>query len=155
MNRILLKFVLIAIAAILLSCSKSEPDIILSGTTYSIYDDFGFYDGLVEKAVQAGVIQFATIKVTFTIYEYSGNQKIGENVVSNPSRGKAYSFYAKEESEYLIVTVYAYAKNLAKDADREATWYIDKVYHLTKDQNTAIHIVERTPLSNKKPTVEQ
>lgn len=151
------KFVLMLAAALILaaSCEKSEQPA-PAKTTYTLTDDSGAYEEAVAYLQNLGYTiggdmtdDGFTVKNEYTIIEYIGSQRVGQNVATNLKKGESRTFTATKGAEYVTIMWELEAKTAKQKSG--ATKYVANAFYLTEGQDTQITITSATKFSTAEP----
>lgn len=151
------KFVFMLAAALILAagCEKAEQPA-PAKTTYTLTDDSRAYEGAVEYLQNLGYTLGGdmtddgfTVKNEYTIIEYIGSQRVGQNVATNLKKGESRTFTATKGAEYVTVMWELEVKTAKQKSG--ATKYVANAFYLTEGQDTHITITSATKFSTAEP----
>ena len=151
------KFVLVLAAALILAagCEKAEQPA-PTKTTYTLTDDSGTYESAVKRLQNLGYTiggdmtdDGFTVKNEYTIIEYIGSQRVGQNVATNLKKGESRTFTATKGAEYVTVRWELEAKTAKQKAG--TIQYVANAFYLTEGQDTHITITSATKFSTAEP----
>lgn len=136
-------------------CEKAEQPA-PAKTTYTLTDDSGAYEEAVEYLQKLGYTLGGdmtddgfTVKNEYTIIEYIGSQRVGQNVATNLKKGESRTFTATNGAEYVTIMWELDVKTAKQKSG--ATKYVANAFYLTEGQDTQITITSATKFSTAEP----